>query len=170
MGEDYSLLDWGHLSKRSMVGLWLVDFRTWSSWYEAWWRGCEDISPKDSAWHLHCKGHVYPGDAGLSLVKNSLHKLNTGFWLVWIIYIMTILSFLSSFQTDEYVLYYNSGLKSILLFRVRDTRELARYVIFWLQPELKVSRYLPCLSCGFLLWEDSKKYSIFLSDFLEDHW
>ena len=37
--------------------------------------------------------------------------------------------FLLLFQTDEYVLYYNSGLKSILLFRVRDTRELARYLI-----------------------------------------
>ena len=35
----------------------------------------------------------------------------------------------TSFQNDEYVLYYNSGLKSILVFRVRDTRELARYII-----------------------------------------
>ena len=38
------------------------------------------------------------------------------------------------FQTDEYVIYYNSGLKSLLLFRLSDATQLANYVI---QAELK---------------------------------
>ena len=32
-------------------------------------------------------------------------------------------------KDDEYVVYFNSGLKSIMLFRVRDTKQVAKYVV-----------------------------------------
>ena len=36
---------------------------------------------------------------------------------------------MTTLQTDEYVVYYNSGMRSLSLFRIRDATQLANYVI-----------------------------------------